>query len=176
MRDRWFGHTPVPMQLKKNPGNKMFVAVRQKSLKFVKWCALFLKACLPFCWKQWHNICDFSGVITAGSNVMMTRWSDRGLQIKCWRRELRLRWHHTSTNTTNKRKSPLGSFPLTPSMGAGRALNSCLVKSKQWPCCDKGRRCWNAPLFSVRNPRTHCCRSPSGTGPETGLPALWKAG
>lgn len=50
----------------------------------------------------------------------------------------------TSTNTTNKRKSPLGSFPSRPPWG--RALTSCLVKSKQWPCCDKGRRCWNAPL------------------------------
>lgn len=80
------------------------------------------------------------------------------------------------THTDHQTEVTPGSCPLTPSVGAGRALNSCLVKSKQWPCCDKGRRCWNAPLFSGRNPRTHCCRSPSGTGPETGLPALWKAG
>lgn len=69
--------------------------------------------------------------------------------------------------------SQVPSFNLTRGGREGFEQLSCQKQTAG--ASNKSPRRWNAPLFSRRNPRTHCCPSPSGTGPETGLPALWSA-
>lgn len=67
--------------------------------------------------------------------------------------------------------SQVPSFNLARGGREGFEQLSCQKQTAA--ASNKSPRRWNAPLFSGCNPRTHCCPSPSGTGPETGLPALW---